>query len=102
MIATSDLEVVFFVREKEFLKHLRLTLAGKATNLLFTLISLKMTQLSEAKSAKRSFASNFQILDIFDAKLRFAFLASLLSAILSQIYVSNKMVILPARVKQAF
>jgi len=59
----------------------------------YPLISLKMAERSEAKSAKRSFASNFNISDLFDAKLRFVFLASLRSAISSQIYVDNKMII---------
>ena len=37
----------------------RLTLAGSVTNLLSTEISLKMPERSEAKSLKRSFASNY-------------------------------------------
>ena len=40
------------------------------------------------------------IWDIFNAKLRFAFLASLRSAILSEFYVGNLLFILPARVKK--
>ena len=38
-----------------------LTLAGKATNKLSTLISLKMAERSVAKSAKQSFASKIKI-----------------------------------------
>jgi hypothetical protein len=55
-----------------------LTLARKATNFLSTLISLKMAEYSEAKSAKRSWASKIKI-----------FLASLRSAIFSGIKVYN-------------
>jgi len=54
-----------------------LTFAGEATNLLVTLISQNIAERSEAKSAKRSFASNFMILDFFDAKLRVFSFASL-------------------------
>jgi len=36
-----------------------LTLAGKVTNLLSASVSLKMAERSEAKSAKRSFASKY-------------------------------------------
>jgi len=43
-----------------------------------------MAERSEAKSAKRSFASNFKIQNIFDAKLRFALFTSLRSAIFSE------------------
>jgi len=38
---------------------------------LFTLFSLKEAERSEAKSAKRSFASNFKNCDSLEAKLRF-------------------------------
>ena len=48
-----------------------------------------MAERSEAKSAKQSFASKISIILIFDAKLRFAFLASLRSASFS----SNKLTI---------
>jgi len=49
------------------------------TNKLITLISLKTAERSEAKSAKRSFASNFKILKIIlrEASLRVFSLASL-------------------------
>jgi len=43
-----------------------------------------MAERSEAKSAKRSFESKYFFI-IFDAKLRFALLASLRSAILDEI-----------------
>jgi len=48
-----------------------------------------MAERSEAKSAKRSFASKYQRFLFFDAKLRFALLASLRSAIFSEIKVDN-------------
>jgi len=61
------------------------------TNKLSTSISLEMAERSEAKNAKRSLIREaklrvkiFQFLR-FDAKLRFALLASLRSAILSEI-----------------
>ena len=63
--------------------ELLLTLAGKMTIYLFTFILLKMAERSEAKSAKRSFASKISFILIFDAKLRFELLASLRSAIFS-------------------
>jgi hypothetical protein len=47
-----------------------LTLVGKVTNLLLTLISLKMAERSDAKRAKRSFASNIKYLN-FDAYVLF-------------------------------
>ena len=75
-----------------------LTLAGKMTNYLFTFILLKMAERSEAKCAKRSFASTISYIRKFDAKLRFALLASLRSAISSAIKVVSLLVILPARV----
>ena len=59
-----------------------------------------MAERSEAKNAKRSFASKIFQFFKFDAKLRFAFLASLRSAIFSQIYVDNKIIFLLARVKE--
>ena len=62
-----------------------LTLAGKVTNLLSIIIFLKMAERSEAKSAKRSFASKNLKFLIFDAKLRFALLDSLRSGIFSKI-----------------
>jgi len=48
-----------------------------------------MAERSEAKNAKRSFASKIKILKNFDAKLRFALLASLRSAIFGEIQVDN-------------
>jgi hypothetical protein len=42
-------------------KILKLTLAGKATNKLSTLIKLRVTERSEAKRAKRRFASKIKI-----------------------------------------
>jgi len=48
-------------------------------------ISLKMAERSEAKNAKRSFASKIPQFIKIDAKLRFVFLASLRSAIFSEI-----------------
>ena len=51
------------------------------TNKLVALFSLKMAERSEAKSAKRSFASKKLDFLIFDAKLRFALLASFRSVI---------------------
>ena len=48
-----------------------------------------MAERSEAKSAKRSFASKIKIRDIFDAKLRLAVLASLRSAIFSETEADN-------------
>jgi len=56
--------------------------------LIVNLNFAKMAERSEAKSAKRSFASNILIF-IFDTKLRFALLASLCSAIFSEIEVDN-------------
>ena len=66
-----------------------------------------MAERSENKSAKRSFASNLHFHQnfkyfIFDAKLRFAFLASVRFAILSEIKKDNKLVTLPARVYTIF
>jgi len=57
-----------------------------------------MAKRSEAKNAKLSFASKKE-LKYFDAKLCFALFVSLRSAIFNQIYVDNKIFILPARVK---
>ena len=65
------------------------------TSRLSTQISLKMAERSEAKSAKRSFASKFEKLYIFDAKLRFALFASLLSVIFDGILADKKLVIIP-------
>ena len=48
-----------------------------------------MAERSEAKSAMRSFASKYPEFCIFDAKLPFAFYASLRLAILSEIKVDN-------------
>ena len=48
-----------------------------------------MAERSEARNAKRSFVSKYLIILIFDAKLRFTLLASLRSAILSEIKVDN-------------
>jgi len=61
-----------------------------------------MAERSEAKSAKRSFASKISQIFKFDAKLRFAFLASLRSAIFSEILLNNQLFALPARVKLRF
>ena len=41
--------------------HWKFTLAGKMTNNLSKLFSLKIAERSESKSAKRSFASNIKI-----------------------------------------
>ena len=49
---------------------------------------LKMAERSEAKSAKRSFASKYLEL-FFDAKIRFALFDSLRSAIFSDFQVNN-------------
>ncbi len=68
--------MIRFHRSVFFGARLNFNLAGKATILLFTLISLKMAKRSEAKSAKRSVASNSRFEIFFDAKLRFALLAS--------------------------
>ena len=51
-----------------FYKKGILTLSDKITNKLAALILLKMVERSEAKIAKRSFATK----SLFDAKLRFA------------------------------
>jgi len=48
-----------------------------------------MAERSEAKNAKRSFAPKIKKKKYFDAKLRFAVLASLCSAIFSEIKVNN-------------
>ena len=74
-----------------------LTPAGKVTNKLVASFSLKMAERSEAKSAKRSFASKIKNSKYFDAKLRFALLASLRSAVFSEIQVDNLLVTFPAR-----
>ena len=58
-----------------------------------------MAERSEAKSAKRSLASKYLKFCIFDAKLRFALLALLRTAIFSKIKVDNLLVTCPARVK---
>ena len=57
-----------------------------------------MGEQSEAKSAKRSFASKKLNLRYFGAKFRFSLLALLRSAISSKIQVDNYLVIFPARV----
>ena len=49
-----------------------------------------MAERSEAKSAKRSFASKITQIIKFDAKLRFALLASLRSAIFNQKFKQNR------------
>ena len=84
---------------KERLFFEKLTVSGKMANLLSKWIKPKMAERSEAKNAKRSFASKISQILNFDAKLRFAFSASLRSAIFCQIYVDNKIVALPAQVK---
>ena len=77
------------------LEFFNLTFAGKVTNKLSPLISLKLAERSETKSAKRSFASNIKII-FFDTKNRLALLASLRSAILSENEATNLLVTLPA------
>jgi len=60
-----------------------------------------MAERSEAKNAKRSFASK-KIKNLkFDAKLRFALLASLRSAIFNEIQVNNLLYVLPEWVKKS-
>ena len=59
-----------------------------------------MAERSEAKSAKRNFASKYLEFFFFDANLRFALLALLSSAIFSEIEADNKLVTLPERVDQ--
>jgi len=54
-----------------------------------------MAERSEAKNAKRSFASKIRNLKYFDAKLRFALFASLGSAIFSKTQMNNLLVIFP-------
>jgi hypothetical protein len=56
-----------------------------------------MAERSEAKSAKRSFASKY--LEFLCLTRSFALLASLRLAIVSENEVTNKLVILPAGVK---
>jgi len=66
---------------------------------LYSLITLKMAERSEAKNAKRSFASNYFNFYIWrKASLCVFSFASL--SILREIKVDNKMVILPARVNR--
>ena len=60
-----------------------LTLAGKRTNKLSDLISQKMVERSKKREAK--LRENYQNLKNLDAKLRFAFLASLRSAIFREL-----------------
>jgi len=48
-----------------------------------------MAERSEAKNAKQSFLSKIPQILNFDAKFRFAFLASLRSAVFSEIEVDN-------------
>jgi len=57
--------------------------------------------LNVAKSAKRSFASKYLKLCLFDTKLRFALFALLRSAIFSETEVDNFFVTIPERVKSA-
>ena len=64
-----------------------LTPAGKITIKLVASFTLKMAKRSGARSAKQSFAS--EIKKFFDAKLCFALLASLRSAIISENKVDN-------------
>ena len=64
------------------------------TKKLSTLISLKNAEQSEAKSAKRRFATKYLKI-FFVAKLRFALLASLRLAIFSEIKEDEKLVKLP-------
>jgi hypothetical protein len=56
-----------FARNLSFLPG-ELTLAGKVTNYLITYISLNIAEQSEAKSAKRSFASKSLELLLFDSR----------------------------------
>ena len=74
------------------------------TNKFVTLFSQKVAERSEANSAKRSFASKlkiqyFQYRSYFDAKLRFALLASLYSAIFSENKVDKLLVIFGVKSK---
>jgi len=79
------LQKLYFVRIYLYL----LNPCGESDQLIVNLLLLKMAERSEAKSAKRSFASKIKIRDIFDAKLRFALLDSLRSVIFSEIQVNN-------------
>jgi len=78
---------------------LKFGIMGNVTKKFSTSVSLKMAERSEAKSAKRSFASKYLIFKIFDAKLIIAIVASLRSAIFSETEVDNLLVTFPARVK---
>jgi len=64
-----------------------------------SLFSQNIAERSEAKSAKQSFASKMKI-RYFDAKLRFAPLASLRSAVFGEIQVDNYLVIFLTRVNK--
>jgi hypothetical protein len=76
-----------------------LTPAGKVTDYLVALFSLE--RLGEAKLKARSLASRQYVsILIFDAKLWFALLALQRTAIFSENKASNKLVTLPAGVKQ--
>ena len=59
-----------------------------------------MAEQSEAKSAKRSFASKNQNLRYFDAKLRYALLASLRSVFLAKFKWTNNWSIYPQGLKK--
>jgi len=61
-----------------------------------------MAERSEAKNAKRSFASKIKKMKYYDAKLRFALLASLRSAIFCETELDKKLVTIPARVNQNY
>ena len=58
-----------------------------------------MAERSEAKKAKKKLLVKISLNMIFDAKLRFAFLASLRSAIYSEIEVDNLLVSFLEKVK---
>jgi len=79
-----------------------LTLTDKMTNILSTLISLKMAERSEAKNCEAKLCLRIFLILIFVVKSRFALLASLHSAIFSEIKNNKKLVILPAKVKKKY
>jgi len=54
--------------------RIKLTLSGKMTNKLFSWISLKIAERSEAKSAKRSFASKIKIWNVLTRSFASRFL----------------------------